>query len=246
MALNTRIYAHRTCADNGHSPPPRRQNEIASQSGARAATNPVMPRAPKNAEPMAVTRQSLIARLNDWGDSRKWQEFFDTYWQLIHSVAMRAGLRDDEAQEVVQETCIAVAKNVGGYDSKLGSFKSWLLQMARWRITDQFRKRDKRRSPRGEDDTRATGTLDRIPGAGAAAFTAMWDEEWQRHVLGVALSRVKRRVEARHYQIFDCVVLKQWTAAKTAKELGANIAQVYLVKHRLKTMLKKELAEIER
>ncbi|MEO6785161.1 MAG: sigma-70 family RNA polymerase sigma factor [Chthoniobacteraceae bacterium] len=205
-----------------------------------------MPRAPKSNDPIAVTRQSLIARLNDWGDERKWQEFFETYWQLIHSVAMRAGLRDDEAQEVVQETCIAVAKNVAGYDGKLGSFKSWLLQMARWRITDQFRKRDKRRAVRSDDDTRATGTLDRLPGSGEGAFTAMWEEEWQRHVLTAALSRVKRRVEARHYQIFDCVVVKQWSAAKAAKELGVNIAQVYLVKHRLAGMLKRELKEIER
>jgi RNA polymerase sigma-70 factor (ECF subfamily) len=209
-----------------------------------------MPRAPKSHDPIAVTRQSLIARLNDWGDQKKWQEFFETYWRLIHSVAMRAGLRDDEAQEVVQETCIAVAKNVAGYDSKAGSFKSWLLQMARWRITDQFRKRQEKRFGRGaardDDDTRATGTIDRLPGAGQAAFTEMWEEEWQLHVLAAALTRVKRRVEAKHYQIFDCVVVKQWSAAKAAKELGVNIAQVYLVKHRLKAMLKKELAEIER
>jgi RNA polymerase sigma-70 factor (ECF subfamily) len=205
-----------------------------------------MPRAPKSHDPIAVTRQSLIARLNDWGDRRKWQEFFETYWQLIYSIAMRAGLRDDEAQEVVQETCIAVAKNVGGYDSKAGSFKSWLLQMARWRITDQFRKRDKRRATPGDDDSRATGTIDRLPGSGEREFTAMWEDEWQRHVLDAALARVKQRVEARHYQIFDCVVVKQWTAAKAAKELGVNIAQVYLVKHRLKAMLKRELKEIER
>ena len=115
-----------------------------------------MPLVPKKTDPMLATRQSLIARLNDWGDQRKWQEFFETYWQLIYSVAMRAGLRDDESQEVVQETCISVAKNVGGYDSKAGSFKSWLLQMARWRITDQFRKRDKRRAlPSGEEDRKS-------------------------------------------------------------------------------------------
>ena len=205
-----------------------------------------MPPAPKKTDPMLVTRQSLIARLNDWGDQRKWQEFFETYWQLIYSVAMRAGLRDDEAQEVVQETCIAVAKNVGGYDSKAGSFKSWLLQMARWRNTDQFRKRDKRRAVRSEDDTRGTATLDRLPGSGERAFTEMWEEEWQQHVLAAALARVKRRVEPGHYQIFDCTVVKQWSAAKAAKELGVNIAQVYLVRHRLKGLLKKELKEIER
>ena len=220
--------------------------ENGSRSGARADIVPAMPRAPKNTDPMFATRQSLIARLGDLDDRSRWEEFFETYWRLIHSVAMRAGLHDDEAQEVVQETCIAVARNVTRYDSKAGSFKSWLLQMARWRITDQFRKRDNRRAVRGDDHTRATGTIERLPGSGEGAFTTMWEEEWQRHVLGAALAKVKRRAESKHYQIFDCVFVKQWSATKAAKELGVNIAQVYLVKHRLTAMLKRELKALER
>jgi RNA polymerase sigma factor (sigma-70 family) len=204
-----------------------------------------MPEAIKS-DPLLATRQSLIARLHDWDDQRRWQEFFETYWQLIYHVACRAGLRDDEAQEVVQETCIAVAKNVTKYDPKQGPFKAWLLHMARWRITDQFRRRGKNRIARGADDTRDTATLDRLPGDGEAAFERVWDEEWQRNALETALARLKRKVSAKHYQIFDCTGLRGWSAAKTAKSLGVNIAQVYLVKHRLKGMLKKELVDLEK
>ena len=99
---------------------------------------------------------------------------------------------------------------------------------------------------RNDGDTRLTGTLDRLPGSGKDAFEAVWEEEWERHVLDAGLARLKRKVDAKHYQIFDCVAIKGWTAAKTAKELGVNIAQVYLVRHRLKGMLKKELEAIER
>lgn len=192
---------------------------------------------------LMVTRQSLIARLHNWDDQRRWQEFFETYWQLIYHVACRAGLNDDEAQEVVQETCISVAKNVTKYDPKAGPFKAWLLQMARWRITDQFRRRAKNRVQHSLDDTRETATLDRLPGDGEAAFERLWDEEWQRGVLDIALTRLKRQVSAKHYQIFDCS-LKGWSAAKIAKNLSVNIAQVYLVKHRLKGLLKKELQDL--
>ena len=106
-----------------------------------------MPRALKN-DPLLATRLSLIARLGNWDEQGKWQEFFEIYWRLIYGVACRAGMKDDEAQEVVQETCIAVAKNIARYDSKAGSFKAWLLQMTRWRITDQLRKRPKNRHVR--------------------------------------------------------------------------------------------------
>src|SRR6188472_2691101 len=74
---------------------------------------------------LLATRRSLVDRLGNWDDQRKWQEFFDTYWKLIYSAARKAGLTEVEAQEVVQETVITVAKNVGKlrYDPAIGSFK---------------------------------------------------------------------------------------------------------------------------
>src|SRR5213595_918550 len=92
----------------------------------------------------AATRRSLVDRLVNWDDQKRWQEFFDTYWKLIYSAARKAGLTDAEAQEVVQETVITVAKKIDKlkYDPAIGSFKGWLLQITRWRIVDQFRKRE--------------------------------------------------------------------------------------------------------
>jgi len=92
---------------------------------------------------LLATRRSLVDRLADWGDQLRWQEFFDTYSKLIHSAARKSGLMDAEAQEVVQETVITVAKSIDKlkYDPAIGSFKGWLLQITRWRIADQFRVR---------------------------------------------------------------------------------------------------------
>src|SRR5437868_385851 len=58
------------------------------------------------------TRQSLLARLKDVGDQESWREFFDTYWRLIHATALKAGLTQAEAEEVVQEVMIAAAKKM--------------------------------------------------------------------------------------------------------------------------------------
>jgi RNA polymerase sigma-70 factor (ECF subfamily) len=51
----------------------------------------------------AKTRKSLIAKLDNWEDQRTWDEFYQTYWKLIYSVAIKAGLRADEASDCVQE-----------------------------------------------------------------------------------------------------------------------------------------------
>ena len=192
-----------------------------------------------------VTRESLVGRLVNLDDRVRWQEFFDTYWRLIYSVARKAGLTDAEAQDVVQETVITVSKNISKYERAAGSFKGWLLHITRWRIADQFRKRLPRGAG-GRDRTRAgTATIERIPDPDGVDLDKAWQEEWQQNLLAAAMERVKRKVDARHYQIFDCAVVKQWSASKIAKELGVNIAQVYLVKHRLAGMLKREVKAIE-
>src|SRR5262249_31410444 len=74
------------------------------------------------------TRYSLLSRLHDWDDQESWKEFFDTYWRLIYAVAIRSGLTDSEAQDVVQETIISVSKDIDKFkrDRELGSFKGWL------------------------------------------------------------------------------------------------------------------------
>src|SRR5215510_306697 len=89
------------------------------------------------------THATLIAQLENLQDQASWQEFFDIYWKLIYGVARQAGMTDVEAQDVVQETIVSVARHMPTfkYDPAIGSFKAWLLKMTRWRILDQIRKR---------------------------------------------------------------------------------------------------------
>jgi RNA polymerase sigma-70 factor (ECF subfamily) len=194
---------------------------------------------------LLATRNSLIERLPNWEDRAKWQEFFDTYWRLIYGVARKSGLSDAEAQDVVQETVLSVARNISKYDKNAGSFKSWLMQLTRWRIVDQVRKRGPA-AQRAQTDTARTATIDRIPDPAGRKLEALWDDEWRQSIFETAIERVKRKVNAKHFQIFDCLVLKRWPVAKTASTLGVNVAQVYLVKHRIAGLLKREVSELER
>jgi RNA polymerase sigma factor (sigma-70 family) len=196
-----------------------------------------------------ATRQSLVERLADWNDRKRWQQFFDSYWRLIHRAARNAGLTESEAQEVVQETLITVAKKIDRlkYDPALGSFKGWLLNITRWRIADQFRKRRRagEQSTKTGRDERETVTIERIADPAGFDLDAAWDEEWRSNLLQAATARVKRKVSAKQYQIFDCYVLKQWPVQKVAKELRVSVAQVYLAKHRLSALLKKEVMRVD-
>jgi RNA polymerase sigma factor (sigma-70 family) len=196
-----------------------------------------------------ATRRSLVERLADWGDQLRWQEFFDTYSKLIYSAARQSGLTDTEAQEVVQETVITVAKNITKlkYDPAIGSFKGWLLQITRWRIADQFRKREpgNAKPPRAPDD-RATATIERIPDLRGADLDAIWETEWKENLFEAAIAKVKRKIEPKQFQIFDCSVRKEWPATKVAERLGVSVGQVYLARHRVGALLKKEVRALQK
>jgi len=84
------------------------------------------------------THWTLIERLKNWDDQESWRQFFDTYWKLIYGVAIKSGLTHPEAQDVVQETVMSVCKSMHNFkaDPAHGSFKAWLLNLTRWRITE--------------------------------------------------------------------------------------------------------------
>lgn len=198
----------------------------------------------------AKTRKSLIARLDNWEDQRTWDEFYQTYWRLIYSVAIKSGLRSDEAFDCVQETILSIAKQSKKklYDPEQGSFKTWLMNMTRWRINDQFRKRkkDTAMSAGFPDEDRKTAVIDRVEDPKGDVLDRLWEVEWKKNIADAALSRVKSQVSPKQYQIFDCYVIKQWDAKKVQDRLGVSMAQVYLAKHRVGSILKKELTKLEK
>ncbi len=197
------------------------------------------------------TRASLLERLRDTGDQQSWEEFSQIYGRLIRGFALKAGLTEEEADDVVQETLAAAVQHLPEfrYDPKRCSFKTWLLNLSRWRVTDQFRKRLPVVPPSLSDEASQEGsrtaTIDRIPDPAGVELERLWDSEWRTTVLQAALERVKRQVESRQWQIFDLYSLKEWKPGEVTRVLGVSVGRVYLTKHRVGRLLKAEVARLE-
>ncbi len=203
------------------------------------------------------TRTTLLNRVKDLQDQSSWQQFYDTYWKLIHGVAVKSGLTESEAQDVVQETMVSAAKYLPDfkYDRKIGSFKVWLLNMTRWRIADQLRKRGPLAPQPSPPDEPVTETVafNKVPDKKnpnlddkAPELDALWETEWESNLLEAAVTKVKRRLDPQKYQIFDFYVNKEWDADKVAKTFGIPVEQVYLAKHRVTEMIKEEVERLKR
>ncbi|HEU6449761.1 MAG TPA: sigma-70 family RNA polymerase sigma factor [Verrucomicrobiae bacterium] len=198
---------------------------------------------------LIATRTTLLERLKNWDDDPSWREFFETYWKLIYGFAIRNGLNAAEAQDVVQETMFSVARNISSfeYDKNLGSFKHWLMNMTRWRIQDQMRRRGKFPEAIQADGAETqTQFINKIPDPASLNAQRLWDIEWEKNLLDTAVSNVKRRLDPEKYQIFDFLVNKAWPAEKVAKAFGLSIEQIYSAKHRVTELLKSEVQRIER
>lgn len=206
-------------------------------------------RAAKNQTEFIPTRRSLLTRLKQWDDQESWRDFFNTYWKLIYSVALKSGLTESEAQEVVQDTVVAVAKRMKEfkYDPEVGSFKSWLLVITRRRIADQFRHRPRETpfpAPRPDESAR-TAAEARVPDPESFDVNALWEKEWQKNIVNAAIERVKARVVPRQYQIFELYVLKEWPVDRVTKTLRVSASQVYLAKLRIGKLVANEAKKLE-
>jgi len=197
----------------------------------------------------APTRKTLLARLKDWRDDESWKVFFDTYSHLLYFYAVRAGLTDAEAQDVVQETVISVCKSIQRleYDPSQGTFKHWLWVMTQRRIHDYFRRRKKVPSEGGGSQPVETNALpecledlaDPTP-----SMYAVWEAEWEQGLWEAALEKVREQASGRQYQIFDLYVIKASKMADVKRVLGVSAASVYLAKHRLSKMLRHEFERL--
>lgn len=206
------------------------------------------PHEPSPGDDSLATRASLLGRLKNWEDGRSWEEFTQTYSRLIRAVALKAGLTEAEVKDVEQETLLCVAKTIHEFESNpaRGTFKSWLLNLTRWRIADQFRKRGPAAASASASDASPTRTptVERLPGPDN--LDAEWEIEWKRNLVETALARVGRKVKPKHLQIFDLYAMRHWPAAKVARELGVTRVQVYLVNHRLTKLMKHEVEALGR
>ncbi len=196
-----------------------------------------------------LTRRTLLSRLRNLHDQESWRTFFDLYWRLLYNVARKSGLNDPGAQEIVQDTVIAVARKMPEfrYDPARGTFRQWLLRITRRRIIDHLR-RIYRQPPKAdlmpESLDEAEEHAAAITDQSTSAIEAAWNEEWEKSTFEAALARVRAEINPKHYQVFDYCVLKEWPASKVAATLNLNAAQVYLAKHRVAQAMKRAVRRI--
>jgi RNA polymerase sigma factor (sigma-70 family) len=182
------------------------------------------------------TRESLLSRLKDASEDSCWREFFETYWKLIYNTARKSGLSDSEAQDVVQETMVALTRHLPNfqYDRSKGSFKAWLRQLTGWKIVDLIRKRPQWDSLGGTAERDLTLDIE-----------AEWELDWKLSIADEALRRVRERTPPKVFQVYHTNVIQGKGARETAALLRMTVPAVYMATFKVNRKLRNEVIKLE-
>jgi RNA polymerase sigma-70 factor (ECF subfamily) len=189
------------------------------------------------------TRVSLLRRLRDVADDSSWRDFYERYRRFIFQAARRKGLSTEDAEEVLQDTVVSVARGLPNfvYDPAVSSFKGWLMTITRRRVADQLRRRGRQvpcADTRGEIPS--TGVITDSP------FEATWEAEWESNLVEAAIDQLRLAVSPRNFQIFDWTVRLGRSTQETAAAFGISGGAVRVIKLRVWLKLEGHLWQLRK
>ncbi len=195
-----------------------------------------------------TTKKSLLAKVRA-GDEVSWEEFYEAYRPLILLCGGDCSLTPDENEELVQQVMTELfTKDILGkydpdhipenvvfhYDPKRGRFRHFLKKIVRNQAIRIYH----RRFDHAQMESAETV-------CGESAFDLIWDEEWRRHVLNMALVELKGRVQPETYAAFEMYAMQNRKLDEVCKFLDMSPASVYTAKSRCIATLKEIIASLE-
>lgn len=193
-----------------------------------------------------LTDPSLLRRMATTSDSDAWSEFHERYHVFIRELATRNGLPEHDAKDLEQLVLLGLVEGIVGFKPRprRGSFRRWLAQRVRWRITDfvRARRRD-REDPLPDQDGDSERTLPGLIEEAVDLAEAM-DRSERVALVRAALCSLSARINPKNIQAFDLVVLQGNSPEHVARVLRMSRASVYLACHRVEKALKRRVAEM--
>ncbi|MCA9194792.1 MAG: sigma-70 family RNA polymerase sigma factor [Planctomycetales bacterium] len=189
------------------------------------------------------TRASLILRLQNADDLAAWDEFVGMYGPVIFRVARSRGFQSADAENLVQEVLLAVSQSVTQWLERddRGSFRKWLLALARNHAVNMLTRRTTRSI--GRNDSESRRLLD--DKQAADEVSALIDIEYDRTVFRWAAERVRQVVAENTWQAFWLTHVEGLTIDQVAKQLGTRAANIYFGRSRVMSRIQEQVKQYE-
>lgn len=200
------------------------------------------------ASPLAIpdTSVSLLVQLKDSENHSAWESFVKRYGPLIYGFGLRRGVSRDEADDFAQDVLSQVSKSMEkfDYDPAVGTFRSWLFQVARNVLFNRQRTIGRRPGltggstmMRAADQKHAAGEESRLK--------EEWDLEYRRQLFARAADQIKAEVAPELWEAFWRTAVLEEKGEFVAADLGIATGTLYVRRSRILAKVREAAAKIE-
>jgi RNA polymerase sigma-70 factor (ECF subfamily) len=183
------------------------------------------------------TPHTLLERLCSKPAPADWERFVRLFTPLLRRWATRFGVREPEAEDVLQELFVLLIRKLPEFRyNPNGSFRAWLWTTFRHLVIARHNAKTPARAGLAELEELAS------PDSVAEATEA----EYQRYLLGRITQIVQADFPDRTWQIFKQVAIEGRPGVDVAKHFGLSVNSVYLARGRVLARLREELGGLDR
>ena len=178
---------------------------------------------------MITTDETLLERLKVMDAHEAWKVFYDLYWQPILRYGRKLGLNEAQAEEVLQDTMVALMHLLPEfcYDRGRGRFRNFLLTIVHRKALGVLR-----------GQTRERARFDSTGSVEAPAedtVTEAHEERWRESIVATVLDELRADTEVgqRTLAVFEAYVIARRPGKEVAAEFGISENMVHQIKSRL-------------
>ena len=187
------------------------------------------------------TNHSLIARVQDLGDGASWTEFLGIYQPVVYRMARRRHLQDADAQDIVQQIFLSIAKSIESWESGVGKppFRAWLTTIARNAITKALVRRPR---DQATGATSAAEFLAAHPEPAATASEIL--VEARKEIIRWATEQIRAEFSDEIWKLFQLTAIDGVPIGDVAQSSGRSVGSIYIARFRVITRLKEKIQEV--
>ena len=188
-----------------------------------------------------ATRATFIRELKS-SQNRSWDKFYNMYSPLIVNFARKRGCSPTQAEDVLQETVLALLKVIPNFNiDRTGKFRSLLYKITESKIIDAYRKRKKEILV---DDPEIIRKYQEVDATENASSRLTWDKTWENFLLSEATKIVIKKVQPLTYKCFHSTFIKGEKVKDVAANLGIPPNLVAQHKHKVYNLIIKEAEKL--
>lgn len=191
-----------------------------------------------------LTRVSLLQKAREDQNHPAWEELLKYYEPFVSKVLLSMSFRGADLEDAKQQVFVKLWRGLHTYerDPKRALFRTWFARLIRNTALNIVRSRSRQPSGPSFDDEQS-GQSNLLHDDSEVEKRV--EEEWQQYIVELAMDRARLVFSGNAIDVF-MMSLEGKSVETIAETLGIKVNTVYILKHRVKTVLLREIQTLKK